>query len=94
MGSTVFQGMPPCPWLPVMRIFSMSLAAVVAPVRQLTCPSGPGITCMAKIASGLSVSNRPSSSIFFAPQLAPGPGCTRLEPSSAGWKINITVPSS
>ncbi len=35
MGSMVFQGMPPWPWLPVTLILSMSLAAVVAPVRQL-----------------------------------------------------------
>jgi hypothetical protein len=38
-------------------------------------------------ALGLSVSKMPSSSIIFAPPFSPGGG-----PSSAGWKMNITVP--
>src|SRR5690625_7063025 len=43
MGSMVLHGLPPCPWLPVTLMFNISLAAVVAPVRQLSSPEGPGI---------------------------------------------------
>ena len=50
------------------------------------------MTCTAKTASGFVVSNKPSSSMSLAPKLSPLDGLTRLEPSSAGWKINITVP--
>ena len=50
------------------------------------------MTCKAKTASGFVSLNKPSSSISLAPQLLPADGANRLEPSSAGWKMNITVP--
>ena len=50
------------------------------------------MTCRPKTASGFVSWNRPSSSISLAPQLLPVDGANRLEPSSAGWKMNTTVP--
>ena len=53
-------------------------------------PAGwPEITCRPKIASGFGFSSAPSSTISGAPPVSPGGG-----PSSAGWKMNLTVPGT
>ena len=41
---------------------------------------------------GLGILEHPSFNISFAPDFLPEDGVNRLDPSSAGWKMNSTVP--
>ena len=73
-------------WQPVPSITSLKrlLDAITAPVRRPMLPAGsPGQLCTPNTASTAKRSNRPSLIISAAP--AP--------PSSAGWKMNCTMPS-
>ena len=57
------------------------------PDRRPTTPVGNGHTCSPKIAEGAGLSSAPSLIISLAPPTSP---CGT--PSSAGWKMNFTVP--
>jgi hypothetical protein len=73
------------------QVFSLatpSIEAIAGPELYPICPTSIfGITWSPKIASGRGLSSAPSLIINPAPPISPAGG-----PSSAGWKINFTVP--
>ena len=76
--------------LPVTVISSVSLLARVARCDRRS-PQSPGSTCSPKTAAASSRKNAFLHHQFGAPDF-PVKGAKRLGPSSAGWKINCTVP--
>ena len=61
---------------------------MAGPIVMPICPtSKPGCVCSPNTAMGFGSSKAPSFSIRSAPPSSPGGG-----PSSAGWKMNFTVP--
>jgi len=67
----------------------LRILAIVPPARYLIWPTLPAVpmTCSPKTASGFGFSKAPSFNIRAAPPSSPVGA-----PSSAGWKINFTVP--
>ena len=89
---TTIGSMPPqgaAPWVcrPRTTMRSQSALAIVLPARYDSCPTRSGPTCSPKMTSGRGFSKAPSSSISSAPPRSPSGA-----PSSAGWKMNLTVP--
>ena len=64
-----------------------SAAAIIGPERYWAVPNNPGQAWSPKMASTLGLFITPSSTIYGAPPFSPSGA-----PSSAGWKINLTVP--
>ena len=59
------------------------------PVADRRRPAAATVTCRPKIACGVGFSSAPSAIIIFAPPSSPSGGI-----SSAGWKMNLTLPRS
>ncbi len=85
IGSMQASGMAPCPPLPITLIYNSSVLAMYMPSRKPIFPTGTFVaTCWPKMLIGFGFSKTPSLIMMLAP-----PGAF----SSAGWKINFTVPS-
>jgi hypothetical protein len=84
MGSTPDHGWEPCVCRPFTTMVKLPAAAICGPARTPIEPTGMGQTCSPNTASGTGSRSTPSSIIAFAPP----------SPSSAGWKMNFTVPGS
>ena len=73
-----------------MVMINWSTAAMAGPIVKPSSPTARAAwVCRPKTALGFGLSNTPSLSIRSAPPSSPGGG-----PSSAGWKMNFTVPGS
>ncbi|KAG0747725.1 hypothetical protein G6F24_015505 [Rhizopus arrhizus] len=84
-GSAARCGTAPCPPTPSSTMVTLSEDAMVGPSRSSRWPCGwPGMLCIAKMASQGYFVNSPSSIMRLAPP----------RPSSAGWKIRLSVPSN
>ena len=87
-GSTLFHGYAPWACLPLTTILNGSTAAMIPPWRYRTLPTSVlALICSPNIASTSGFLSTPSSTMTSAPPRSP-----RGAPSSAGWKINFTLP--
>ena len=90
IGSIPDQGVAPCVWRPFTTISKRCELAIAPSGRIETWPVWSScMTCSPKIASTSGFFNTPSRTIMPAPPSSPGGA-----PSSAGWKMNLTVPGS
>ena len=89
-GSIPRCGAAPCDCCPMMRTLKWSTAASAGPDVKPTFPTSISAKlCSPKIALGAGSCSTPSLTMRSAPPSSPGGG-----PSSAGWKMNLTVPGS